>query len=88
MKVGFENRLEVVPRGFARMEDDSTKDGNRFKMFLGKVYPESTSRSSSGVMRKSFLGRIVSYLKGKFDADKNFKFYVRKKGWIQAHGYH
>ena len=71
----------MLPRAFAKMEVDSTKDGNRFKMFLEKVYPDSTSRTSSGVMRKSFLERIVSYLKGKFDADKKFRFYVRKNGF-------
>ena len=34
VKAGSENRLQVVPRAFAKMEVDSTKDGNRFKMLL------------------------------------------------------
>ena len=34
VKAGSENRLQVVPRSFAKMEVDSTKDGNRFKLLL------------------------------------------------------
>ena len=33
-KAGSENRLQVVPLSCAKMKVDSTKDGNRFKMFL------------------------------------------------------
>ena len=71
----------MIPRALARMKVDDVKDGNRFLTFLEKTYPDSTSRSSSGVIRKSFMERIVCYLKGKLAADKKFRFYMRKNGF-------
>ena len=62
------------------MDACEVKDRSRtdFQKYLEKTYPESTSRSSSGVIRRSFLNRIVLHLKGKADEDKKFRWYVKK----------
>ena len=53
----------------------------RFQAYLEKNYPESTSRSCSGVIRRSFLNRIVLHLKGTVDEDRKFRWYVKKNGF-------
>ena len=53
----------------------------RFQSYLEKTYPESITRSCSGVIRRSFLNRIVLHLKGTMDEDRKFRWYVKKNGF-------
>ena len=50
----------------------------RFQSYLEKNYPESTSRSCSRVIKRSFLNRIVLHLKGMVDKDRKLRWYVKK----------
>ena len=67
---------EVAER---RREDEERRCAStRFQSYLEKNYPDSTSRSCSGVIRRSFLNRIVLHLKGTVDEDRKFRWYVKK----------
>ena len=84
----------LLPRGRLLLPRGVNRDGNcgveercctRFQSYLEKTYPESITRSCSGVIRRSFLNRIVLHLKGTMDEDRKFRWYVKKNGF-KAHG--
>ena len=58
--------------------DERRCASTHFQSYLEKNYPESTSRSCSGVIRRSFLNRIVLRLKGTVDEHRKFRWYVKK----------
>ena len=76
-------KREVEERCCTEMEKSEIEKPccTRFRVYLEKTYPDSISRSCSGVIRKSFFNRIVLHLKGKVDEDKKFRWYVKKNGF-------
>ena len=73
--VQFRNRKRLVYTEMKECEACEAEERccTRFQPYLEKMYPDSTSRSCSGVKRSSFMNRIVLHFKGKVDEDKKFR---------------